>query len=415
MKAQFASVDSVGIYKFPRGTYLITNSAWMPGDPPIGEVELRSTEPALVNLPPVFPPRFAWSSRKKRAGTKDPSGFAYWLSPNNPGDVGGAFIDDDVNPKLEICRPEVIDSWIDRSPLWAVHRGTGEPLTRRDLGVFEYRLDRGAGDTQRLPQFNRAVGSPFPHLNSWEAPDEYHLLRTFSRAARAGLAGDRLSRAHAIMTAEDVMLAYQMQEVPQTSDWIPLSLARLKRDARAAPGRGCRIQRGLAWSLLSVVRALQLCRGLPQAERYRTWIASMVTYVEAAQLVNGAFCSFSHGYGMDQDEPWDMYGMDVNESEAPSWQMPFLIFALHEASREVPEVTRRVVGILTKCAKIWRVVSKVPDMYGGAPGLPLYLSVARFGAPHQKIVTGVGPARSMYDVHAFRAFEAYGIPYEVQA
>lgn len=420
MRAKFASVGSLGIYKFPRGTYVVTNSAWMPGDPNVEEVVIETTDPELARMPRVMPARFAWSSRAARVGTKHPSGFYYVMSPDNPGDVSGGYIDDAIDAETGHCTPALVDTWIDRSPLWMVHRGTGKPLERRDLGWwFEYRLGRGHDSIQQLPMMSRGYDSQDPSLNSWWAPDEYHFIRTFGYARKAAKAGDLIGRAHLANCSADVRASWILREIPQTSEWIPRSLARKKRDAQRKPGQGIDIARGVAWSLLAVVADAD-CMGPGDETDKREaelWVSNMIEYISCGMLRNGGFCMHAHGYGMDEDEPWDMYDMDVRKFEEPSWQRPFLIYTLGEAARVFPQFERRVRSILLRAVQPWKTVTEyVPDMYGGHPGLPLYLEVGMAGsiAPivFDFVTTGVGPARSMYDIHAFKTFERYGIDYK---
>ena len=405
----FASIGSMALHRFGAESILISNAAWAPGDEPVRTVEVSC--PQLPRLPRVFPPRFAWSLRPDRDGPVSAHGFASVMTPTDAGEQGGGFIE--LHPPTSRCSAAIVDSWIDRSPVAAFNRRTGRALTRRDLGKgFEYRLERGSDTIQRLPQFVR--GTVPLALAGWEAPDEQHLVRAFMRALGAWREGrDPVARWWILMLAEDARLAYQEATIPQTSDWRPFSLGNALADAAQNPGHGGRIVRGVAWVLRLGAAALEV--GAPNQDEWRAWIAAMVRYVHLVQLDNGAFYSAPYAdpngnpTWADQGEAWNLYGLDERYSECPSWQIPFLVRALWEAQVQVPELSRRVVTILGKTRKLWGTAPLVADMYGGVPGLPLYLVTAENGVPVPSVDAGVGPARSMYDADAFAVFVRAGL------
>jgi hypothetical protein len=406
----FASVGSIAVHRWG-SDYLVSNAAWMPGDAPVRTVEVSC--PELPNLPRVFPPRFQWTSRAGRAGDLHWHGFSSFLDPDFSGDHGGSFIE--LHPPAGLCTDPVVDSWIDCTPTAAYHRGSGRPLARRDIGTgFEYRLDRGANSIQRLPQFVR--GADPADLQSFEAEDEYHLCRAYMRAlGRWRETGCKLARWEILSLLADAMLAWQTTEVPQTSTWVPVSLARLLRDASRPERahRGGRIVRGVAWVLRLGAAGLEV--GAPNTDEVRAWVAAVVRYVQTVQLDNGAFYSApyldEHGNQTwaDEGEAWNLYGLGHEFNECPSWQIPFLIRALWEAQVQVPELHRRVVTVLGKAKQLWDDGPRVPDQYGGVPGLPLYLATAEGGVPLTRVTQGVGPARSMYDADAFAVFVRAGL------
>jgi hypothetical protein len=348
----------------------------------------------------------------RRDGVQWTEGFWTHLDPHNPGDVGGPFVELHPVPRVDAA---TVDTWIDRTPTAAYHRGTGMPLQRRDLGSwFEYRLDRGPNPIQRLPQFVRPQEPA--DLCSGEAADEYHLVRAFMRAlGRWRQQRCPLARWAIIGLAEDARLAYTMQGKPQDagSSWVPFSVTSMLAGANANPEHGGRIVRGIAWVLRLLDAALEV--GTPYAAETQATIAALLTYWETVVTPGGAlynaprFNANGDETWADNGEAWHLYDMASNKSECPSWQVPFGVRALWEAQHQMPRLRPRVVALLARIKRLWDTCAKVPDMYGGAPGLPLYLVTAVDGVPVRRITEGVGQARSMYDADAFACFREAGL------
>ena len=400
----FASEGSIAVHRFPGPIYLVSNAAWVLGSFPVGTVPVEC--PQFPTMPRVFPARFSWCSDPAREGDAHAHGFHSFMSPDNPGDVGGAFIE--LHPPATGCTPGCVYTWMDRSPVAAYHRGTGKPLTRRDIGISpEYRLQRGSDSIERLPMFLR--GAEPADLQSWEAPDEAHLVRTYMRALGLWRATKSpVARWHILMVAADAMLSYQMAIIPQTSGWVPFSLGQQVRDAIANPHKGGRIVRGIAWVLRVLVAALEV--GAPNREEIEITIGAILTYWQAVQLENGALYSASFGYGMDQDAPVYVWGLDPTYNWTTSWQTPFAVRALWETQHQIPRERRRVIGIMAGLKKQWDPeVMRVPGEDGSAPGLPLYLVTGENGVPLPKITWGVGAARGYADADSFSCFSEAGL------
>lgn len=373
-----------------------SNAAWAPGDPALG---VRNGWPARAH-------------RTCRGGhdlqvEEDRWYTAYPFhcyspagTPNFPGSEGGAGID--IHPPLPDWRKA--DGTGERMPVAAFHRHTGNILTRAELGTwFEYRLDRTDSVIQRIPAFDGPRVED-PWLASWVPHDEYHLCRGFMhdlglwRAER-----DPAARTRILMYGEDMRVSYTLTEIKQTSpEWVPFSLARRLRDA--APGRSGHPLRGYAWCLRLAAAVLEVAPA--NVEDWTTQVVAMVELLERIQHPDGWFYRGIAGQSMDQDEPVSVYGFDPRWNWTTTWQIPFAARALWEAARQVPALKPRVRAILARIKRLWEKSPRVPDMYGGAPGLPLYLRVeygpfARFKGAHL--------ARSMYDEDMFDVFAEAGV------
>lgn len=315
------------------------------------------------------------------------------------GEVGGAGVELHPNPNATLA---MVDCTAARMPVAAFHSRTGEILTRRELGDwFEYRLDRG--DAQRNPFFLR---EPVLDPVAWQVQphDQYHLSRAFMDALGIWRAtGDPACRALILVYAEDARIAWTLggKDPDAGSSYEPFSLRRRLLAAEANPGRGGDIVRGVAWTLRLFAAAVEV--GAPNRAEFEAEIKAMLRYVRLVQMPSGAFYDARYGYGLDQDEPVDVWGLDVRKGWCPSWQVPFLVRAVWEAQKVVPGTTRLARAIVLDAKKLWRG-PRVPGEDGSPPGLPRYLVVSVDGIPVFEVTEGVGPARGYYDDDAFTVF-----------
>lgn len=407
--ATYATLGSFIVHRWQRDghetVYNVSNGAWGPGDH-----DVVTLESPFAETPRHFIPRAQWCSRPAREDAKLASGWAPRMVPTDPGEQGGGGIE--IHPRANPTTARA-DSWADRTPTAAYHRGTGLPLKRRDVGNwFEYRMDRlpshSEPEIQRLPMFDR--NEPLWPTHFWEAPDEYHLCRAYMEDLGLWrLQRDPVARWRILSLAEDMRLSYTLEGKQQDvgSSWVPFSLRTMLQKAEASPGKGGKIVRGVAWSMRLGVAALEV--GPPNPEEWRTWLAAMIRYCGLVQLPCGGFYSATYGYGMDQDEPWLLYDLDETKQECPVWQVSFLVRALWEAQKQLPGKKRQVVGILTNAKKIWDTAPYVADEYGGAPGPNRYCVTAVNGALVPTITEGVAPARTENQADTMACFAEAGI------
>ena len=339
-------------------------------------------------------------------------GYGYDLT--NPGEQGGHDID--LHPPAELSYT-IMDCTIARCPVALYHTATGAILTRENAlsNWFEYSLSRkpgnnapGTNDIQVIPHFLRKpVGDPF----AWSVVphDEYHLCRAFMHALGLWRRDqDPVARWFINTLAEDARVCWTTMKLADYLRAGAFSLESALAAAKAAPHKGGRIVRGVAWVLRLGVANLEV--GTSNAAEWKAWVAAMVTYCELVQLPCGAFHSAPISHEADQGEPWYEFGLADNKQECPSWQVPFLIVALWEAQKQIPRLRPRVVEILRKAKKLWSVATpRVPGEDGSGPGLPRYLVTAIDGMPVPLVTEGVGPARAYYDSYASTCFEEAGL------
>lgn len=387
-----------------------SNACWTPGDPflvpqPGGLGQPRS----MVVLRQV---RGVWSIAAPRGPPFTKLGFAtLYGNPWDAGEVGGGGIvlHPPTNPSLD-----VVDCIAARMPVAAFDRKTGEILTRENgLGSwFEHKLDRG-DDSDAVRQ-GRTPIFRYPHFlrdpvfdpDAWAVKphDSYHLSRAFMDALGAWREKrDPISRAYILVCAEEARVAWTLADLPVDPNWGKFSLKNSLAAARAAPGHGGYIVRGVAWPLRLFAAAIEV--GAPNRAEFEAVIEGILEYWRAVQLPSGALYSAPFGYGLDQDQPWNTYGLAKNKSESTSWQNPFAIRAIWECQRQVPRLRPIAREIVLKCEKLWGPKTpRVPGEDNSPPGLPLYLVVAVDGVPVAEVTEGVGLARGYYDADAFAVF-----------
>lgn len=294
---------------------------------------------------------------------------------------------------------DLVDCTAARMPVAAWNTRTGEILTRENalLDWFEYRLDRGDGPIFRYPHFLR---EPAFDPDAWavKAHDQYHGARAFMRAL--GLwrkHRDPVARALILAYAEDMRVAWTLggKEPDGGSTWEPFSLRRRLLAAERAPHRGGDIARGVAWSLRLGVAALE-CDPSNRAQ-WERWVESMLRYVQLVQLPSGACYMATFGYGLDQDEPVLVFGLDKRKNWAPAWQQDFLTVACWEAQKQLPRVRPVARDIVLNAARIRGPRTPiVAGEDGSEPDVPRYVVVGIDGVPLDEIREGVGNARPYY-------------------
>lgn len=378
---------------------LISNGAWAPGLQYPQHVELESLDGVDFELrggvndePWVFPLRFHTSGDLDFMVGVDPVWrVGPWVGYGNvhdAGEQGGHGID--LHPQYGQDTEFIAEATAHRNPIAAFHAMTGELLTRRELGLSEYRLDREhvgellwSGNTiQQHRQFTSdftwpASGASW-ELQTWIAIDCYHLSRASGpdyalwKAKKCPRARWRL-----MMLAQDVMNAWTLDpRVPGD-----LNLSRILTNVRAAPGgQNIGIIRGIAWSIRAVACALE-AYGKPWREA-EAWLRAWIEVVALSQGASGQFADHRAGQSIDQEAPWNLFGLDRRKGENPTWQHPFLIRALFHAQQVLAEVDTgapdetpaRVRAIVAKWLTIYETCPLVPNEDGHTTrDLPVYV------------------------------------------
>ena len=296
---------------------------------------------------------------------------------------------------------------IELHPKW-----TRETERRLDGTIRRHHIGRFSDTGEPLPPWPgpRYPLAARPQGDGYQAIDGAHLIRAYSHAI-AQFAHDRdpVARYWLILCAHEVMRRFPL--VPFMDGEGPeYSLATMFRNVTATPHTGALgIQRENAWSLRCVVEAQRVA----PSRMFAVWIQRFVDMLYLGQAANGATERHDKNSGLQQGEPYNMFGLDANAEVCVSWQIPFMVVAVREAMRVVPECHAHGRVVLERFKSIWDSAPRVGgDVYDGiptAPGLPRYLVVARDGQLVPRITEGVGPARSTYDGYAFQAFHEVGL------
>ncbi len=248
------------------------------------------------------------------------------------------------------------------------------------------------------------------HGDGYQNIDGAHLIRAYSYAvAQFAHDCDPVARMWLILCAHEVMRRFPL--APFTDGEGPeYSLATMFRNVTATPHTGALgIQRENAWSLRCVVEAQRVA----PSRIFETWITRFVDMLYMGQASNGATERHNKASGLQQSEPWGMFGLSEDVEVCVSWQIPFMVVAVREAMLVVPETYAHGRVVLERFRAIWDSAPRVGgDVYGGvatASGLNRYLVVARNGELVPRITEGVGPARADYDGYAFQAFREVGL------
>lgn len=278
-------------------------------------------------------------------------------------------------------------------------------MLRHPVGLFtaEGQPTTGAGlryalDARKLP-------------NGYEKIDGPHLIRAYRHAvAQWKKDGDPVARMLLILCAFDVIRRFPL--TPFVNGEGPeYSLATMELNVSIYPHMGALgITRENAWCLRAVVEAQRAAPSLLFAE----WIRRFVAMLDQGQSFGGALERHAFGQGLAEEESdARALGVQPDEEWCTSWQTPFLIVAIREAMRVVPECYAQGRNVLARVRPWWREIEPVGgDVYDGiptAPGLPRYLIVAKGGHAFERITRGVGPARAAYDGFAFQAFSEVGL------
>lgn len=284
-------------------------------------------------------------------------------------------------------------------------------LAQLDGTIERHAIASFMGDGTPRPPW---PGPRYPLSQDSESPykriDGAHYVRAYSHAV-AQFAHDRdpVARMWLILCAHEVMRRFPL--APFTDGEGPeYSLVTMLRNVFATPHTGALgIQRENAWALRCVVEAQRVA----PSRMTESWVRQFVEMLYMGQAANGATERHDKASGLQQGEPWGMFGLAENVEVCVSWQIPFMVVAVREAMRVVPETYAHGRVVLARFKEIWRSVPYTTgDVYDGiptAPGLPRYLVVARDGVLSNYIREGVGPARSAYDGYAFQAFREVGL------
>lgn len=275
---------------------------------------------------------------------------------------------------------------------------------RHDVGYFTPDGMPTLGDGKRYPLAARNLA------NGYERYDGSHYIRAYRHAvAQWKKDRDPFARMWLILCAFDVIRRWPLVGFAD-GEGPEYSLAAMEQNVAASPHLGALgITRENAWGLRCVVEAYRAS----QYPLFRTWIDRFVRMVEVGQAANGAIERHTKASGLQQGEPWGMFNLPDYAEVCVSWQTPFLVVAVNEARKLVPECTESARTIMARIQAWWHNVELVPgDVYDGIPtnpGLPRYLVVAINGNLDDYISEGVGPARSQYDGYAFEAFKEIGL------
>jgi hypothetical protein len=347
----------------------------------------------------LLPPRL----RAHGDPTVQPGDLVGFGNVTDGGEQGGQGIE-----LLPTWTPETraaMDGTIERHPCFAFNATSGAPLTRAEIGFAEqYTLDAATPNTGRPSQFAPFVAPYSGKYERWQRIDGAHLVRAFEYAV-AQFAHDRdpISRFDLVNVGHDVMRSYTTSE---TNGW---SLAAMERNVFASPHTGgLGITRWNAWCLRAVVEAQ---RAAP-SRVFADWIRRYVGVLYMGQAECGAFERHKFGDGIDQGEPVLLFGLPERYEWCTSWQVPFMVRAVREAMRVVPETQSQGRVILERAKRLWDRAPVVGgDVYDGiatASGLNRYLVIAENGVLVDRVTMGVGPARALYDADAFACFAEVG-------
>jgi hypothetical protein len=319
-------------------------------------------------------------------------------------------------------------------------RQDGELLTRADLGYgFEYTPVNDPPQVQRIPALGGTLPTSGPALG-WQRIDPAHLIRAYAPAVAAWAhQRDPVAFWWLQMVANDVMLSYADQKVG-SGPGFRWSLAQIAENAATTHKGTAQFGeiRAHAWSLRAVVEALRALDDAMSAsnlydeqrelsERLDAWITTFVRTVHDVQADNGALASNGIGDGQEQLQPWFVpqavrtptghwqlhgtgYLLDANETELPSWQVPFMLRALYEDHVVLndAEITTMVRDIVRKWMRVWHTCERVPGEYGGV-GLPKYIIVSRDGTLAPTLSEGIGAGLNEYDWDSFEVARLLGV------
>lgn len=298
-------------------------------------------------------------------------------NPTNGGEQGGPGIE--LHPRYDRVK---LDGTIERHAIgWWREDGTPYfPGTRYVLGQEE-------------------PTSPYAKI------DGSHYVRAFGPACRCEEEGDPVGPWWLDVCAADVMRRWPLAGFTD-AEGPEYSLFAMKRNVELMPGLGALgICRELAWGLRCVVESQRV----RPTRMKKQWIGVMVWVIAQGQAANGAVERHGKETGLQQGEPWGMFGLEPGVEVCTSWQVPFLVRALREALEVVPELQAAVRSILRPIKGWWLTVPMVAGEDGSEPGLPRYLVVARDGKLEDVIQSGVGPARPYYDEDAHAVFADMGV------
>ncbi len=358
-----------------------------------------------------------------------PYALTGWGNNENGNDQGGQGIE--LTPTWKPNTLAALDGTIERHNVCAFSPITGVMRGRDVLGYgFEYTPVNDPPQVQRIP----ALSGPLPSSGSvlgWQRIDPAHLIRAFGPAVAAWKhQRDPIAFWWLQVVANDVMIHYADQKVG-SGDGFRWSLWTIAVNAATTHRGSAQFGeiRAHAWSLRAVVEAYRArLQEWPKGfeEPLAQWIRTFVRTVHDIQADNGALASNDIGSGQEQGQPWfvpqqwstesyaataDQFAiLRADETELPSWQVPFMLRALYEAHVVLAdaEITAMVKDIVRKWMRVWRTCERVPGEYGGV-GLPKYLVVSRDGALLPTLSEGIGAGITEYDGDSFAVARALGV------
>lgn len=285
---------------------------------------------------------------------------------------------------------------------FACYLEDGRFATRAELGLnWPYDLYRGAENA--IPQFknDRVVGEPNgctyeAALRAQQDIDLAHLIRAYGHdLAATRLVGDNAARHRLLGTAEDMRLGLSEERLSSGSSYEYPSLEYDLRLAQTNPNKGGQILRSKGWA--NKLGALVL--EYTAAECWGKWADMALQEAELVRLPSDlSTCDWKAG-GLNQGDPWYVYGLREDQAVSTTWQAPFYLEGLARLD-EFGDVWREG-GVEMARALYANGLQTVPGEDNATlRGNPLYAIVAENGAYLESADKGVALSRPYYDRHA---------------